>query len=58
MYLYVLNSFNAQKKSKREIKSTQNNSSGKINVGIKRYTVMNHKGPTRHIGSKTGRGAR
>ena len=35
-------------KSKREIESTQNNSSGKINVGIKRYTVMSHKGPTRH----------
>jgi hypothetical protein len=29
-------------KSKREIESTQNNSSGKINVGIKRYTVMSH----------------
>jgi ferredoxin-thioredoxin reductase catalytic subunit len=41
MYLYVLNSIhwnvNAQKKRKREIESTQNNSSGKINVGIKRY---------------------
>ena len=35
-------------KSKREIEGTQNNSSGKINVGIKRYTVMNHKGPARH----------
>ena len=52
MYLYVLNSFIEtsmhRKKSKREIESTQNNSSGKINVGIKRYTVINHKGPTRH----------
>ena len=37
-----------EKKKKIEIKSAQNNSSGKINVGIKRYTVMSHKSPTRH----------
>jgi hypothetical protein len=48
IFMSLTHSLECQCTEKKQTRNRKYTKQFKINVGIKRYTVMSHKGPTRH----------